>query len=120
SGSNDAARSQPSARKVYSHKWRQFTHILGRTTLIALLTGVAAFVYVTQRERHPGTQLPYDPEKRTVVILGSGWGATSLLKTIDTTEYNVSRYEAEAKSVDKTVTFEDEFEIYNLANLHTV
>ncbi|KAG7095159.1 hypothetical protein E1B28_005938 [Marasmius oreades] len=70
-------------------KWRQFTHILGRTTFIAIISGTAAFLYVTQRERHPGTQLPSDPSKKTIVVLGSGWGATSLLKTIDTTEYNL-------------------------------
>lgn len=52
------------------------------------------FVYVTQKDRHPGTQLPYDPEKKTIVILGSGWGATSLLKTLDTSEYNVVSMEA--------------------------
>jgi NADH:ubiquinone reductase (non-electrogenic) len=33
--------------------------------------------------------MPFDPEKKTLVVLGSGWGATSLLKTIDTTDYNV-------------------------------
>ncbi|KAK7062553.1 NADH:ubiquinone oxidoreductase [Paramarasmius palmivorus] len=70
-------------------RWRQFTHILGRATLITIVAGGATFVYVTQRERHPGAQLPYDPEKKTIVVLGSGWGATSLLKTIDNTEYNV-------------------------------
>ncbi|KAF9259246.1 FAD/NAD(P)-binding domain-containing protein [Marasmius fiardii PR-910] len=70
-------------------KWRQFTHILGRTTLIAIISGTAAFVYITQRERNPGTQLPPDPSKKTIVVLGSGWGATSLLKGIDTSEYNL-------------------------------
>ena len=44
---------------------------------------------MTHRERHPGVQLPFDPEKKTIVVLGSGWGATSLLNTLDTTEYNV-------------------------------
>lgn len=38
---------------------------------------------------HPPDQLPYDPEKKTIVVLGSGWGATSFLKEIDTTHYNV-------------------------------
>ncbi|KXN85645.1 putative NADH-ubiquinone oxidoreductase C3A11.07, mitochondrial, partial [Leucoagaricus sp. SymC.cos] len=28
-------------------------------------------------------------EKKTLVVLGSGWGATSLLKTMDTADYNV-------------------------------
>jgi NADH:ubiquinone reductase (non-electrogenic) len=38
---------------------------------------------------HPPDQLPYDPSKKTVVILGSGWGSTALLDSMDTTEYNV-------------------------------
>lgn len=33
--------------------------------------------------------MPFDPDKKTLVVLGSGWGATSLLKTLDTTDYNV-------------------------------
>ncbi|KAF8880564.1 hypothetical protein BD779DRAFT_1548969 [Infundibulicybe gibba] len=76
---------------VYSKqsKWRSFLQILGRTTLITLVGGAGAFYYITQRERHPGAQLPFDPEKKTVVVLGSGWGATSLLKTLDTSDFNV-------------------------------
>jgi len=34
-------------------------------------------------------QLPHDPEKNTIVVLGSGWGATAFLKSLDTTDYNV-------------------------------
>ena len=70
-------------------RWRSFLQILGRTTLIAIVAGAGGFYYITQREKHPGPQLPFDPEKKTVVVLGSGWGATSLLSTIDTTDYNV-------------------------------
>jgi len=33
--------------------------------------------------------MPFDPEKKTLVVLGSGWGATSLLKNLDTADYNV-------------------------------
>ena len=40
-------------------------------------------------EAHPPAQLPHDPSKKTLAILGSGWGATSLLKELDTAEYNV-------------------------------
>jgi NADH:ubiquinone reductase (non-electrogenic) len=32
------------------------------------------FYYITQRERNPGPQLPHDPSKKNVVIVGSGWG----------------------------------------------
>ena len=72
-------------------RWRNFLQILGRTTLIVIVAGAGGFYYITQREKHPGPQLPFDPEKKTVVVLGSGWGATSLLSTIDTTDYNVVR-----------------------------
>lgn len=39
--------------------------------------------------RNPPFQAPFDPEKKTIVILGSGWASTSLLKSIDTDLYNV-------------------------------
>ena len=59
--------------------------------MITIFGGGALFYFVSQRDRHPGAQLPFDPEKKTVVVLGSGWGASSLLKTLDTTDYNVVR-----------------------------
>lgn len=40
-------------------------------------------------DNHPGDQKPQDPTKPTLVILGSGWGATSFLKQLDTDEFNV-------------------------------
>jgi NADH:ubiquinone reductase (non-electrogenic) len=72
-------------------KWRNFLQILGRTTLIAIFGSAGVLYYIAKQERHPGNQLPLDPEKKTLVVLGSGWGASSLLKTLDTTEYNVVR-----------------------------
>ena len=72
-------------------KRRSFFEFIGRATVITLVVGAGGFYYVTQRERTPGPQLPFDPEKKTLVILGSGWGATSLLNTLDTTDYNVVR-----------------------------
>lgn len=33
--------------------------------------------------------VPHDPSKKTIVVLGSGWGSTSFLKAIDTDLYNV-------------------------------
>lgn len=70
-------------------RWRSFLQILGRTTLITVLLGAGGFYYISHRDRHPGPQLPFDPEKKTIVVLGSGWGATSLLKNLDTLDYNV-------------------------------
>ncbi|TFY65981.1 hypothetical protein EVG20_g5109 [Dentipellis fragilis] len=70
-------------------RWRRFLQSLGRVTLVTILASGGAFYYVTQRERHPGTQLPFDPSKKTVVVLGSGWGSTSFIKNLDMSEYNV-------------------------------
>lgn len=39
--------------------------------------------------RHPADQPNPDPSKKTLVILGTGWGAVSLLKKLDTENYNV-------------------------------
>ncbi|OAX43431.1 NADH dehydrogenase [Rhizopogon vinicolor AM-OR11-026] len=69
-------------------KWRHFLQTLGRVTLVTIVGASATFYYIAQKERHPGPQLPFDPSKKTLVILGSGWGATSLLKGLDTSDYN--------------------------------
>lgn len=44
---------------------------------------------MTYNQSHPPEQLPQDNEKPTLVVLGSGWGATAFLKDLDTDEYNV-------------------------------
>ncbi|KAF9653570.1 NADH dehydrogenase [Thelephora ganbajun] len=49
----------------------------------------AGLYYVAHQDRTPGPQLPHDSTKKTLVVLGSGWGATSFLKKLDTTDYNV-------------------------------
>jgi len=38
---------------------------------------------------HPNEQFEPDPKKKNLVILGTGWGAVSLLKKLDTENYNV-------------------------------
>ncbi|CAG7850200.1 Probable NADH-ubiquinone oxidoreductase C3A11.07, mitochondrial; Flags: Precursor [Serendipita indica DSM 11827] len=70
-------------------KWRTFLQILGRVTLATILTTGGLVYYMAWKDRHPGEQLPHDPSKKTIVVLGNGWGATSMLKTIDTEDYNV-------------------------------
>lgn len=70
--------------------WRWFLQTLGRVTLIVLVTGAGTFYYITQKDRHPGEQLPHDSSKKSIVILGSGWAATSLLKNINTEAFNVT------------------------------
>ncbi|XAO22159.1 hypothetical protein I312_100925 [Cryptococcus bacillisporus CA1280] len=68
---------------------RKFLQTFGRVTLIAILTATGAFLYVTYTQSNPAEQLDSDPSKPTVVVLGSGWGATSFLKSLDTDEFNV-------------------------------
>ncbi|KAJ7705376.1 pyridine nucleotide-disulfide oxidoreductase-domain-containing protein [Mycena rosella] len=72
-----------------SSKWRTAVKVANRTFWVSLLAGVGSFYYITKKDRSPGAQLPHDPEKKTIVVLGSGWGATSFLNTLDTTDYNV-------------------------------
>ncbi|KAJ7267453.1 pyridine nucleotide-disulfide oxidoreductase-domain-containing protein [Mycena rebaudengoi] len=72
-----------------SSKFKSAVKIVNRTVWLSLLAGVGSFYYVTKKDRTPGLQLPHDPEKKTIVVLGSGWGATSFLNTLDTTDYNV-------------------------------
>ena len=69
--------------------WRRALQAIGRLTIGTVIVAGAGFYYVAHQERTPGTQLPHDPTKKTLVVLGSGWGATSFLKKLDTTEYNV-------------------------------
>ncbi|EIW75954.1 NADH dehydrogenase [Coniophora puteana RWD-64-598 SS2] len=70
-------------------RYRRFLQGLGRATLVTLLVSGGTFYYLARRDRSPGAQLPFDPTKKTIVVLGSGWGATSLLKGLDTADYNV-------------------------------
>ncbi|TCD61384.1 NADH:ubiquinone oxidoreductase [Steccherinum ochraceum] len=79
----------PSPPPYVRSKWRGFLQVVGRVTLVSVLAAGGAFYYVAHKDRTPGVQLPHDPEKKTLVILGSGWGATSLLNKLDTTDYNV-------------------------------
>ncbi|TFK47303.1 NDE2, mitochondrial external NADH dehydrogenase [Heliocybe sulcata] len=70
-------------------RWRRFLQTLGTVTIVTVLASGGAFWYFSAIERNPGVQQEFDPEKKTLVILGSGWGATSLLKTLDTEDFNV-------------------------------
>ncbi|KAJ7901621.1 NDE2, mitochondrial external NADH dehydrogenase [Mycena leptocephala] len=72
-----------------SSKFKAVVKVANRTFWLSLLAGIGSFYYVTKKDRTPGVQLPHDPEKKTIVVLGSGWGATSFLNTLDTNDYNV-------------------------------
>ncbi|KAH0828648.1 NADH dehydrogenase [Lanmaoa asiatica] len=70
------------------NRWRGFLQLVGRVSLVSVVAATGTLYYISHKERHPGPQLPFDPDKKTLVVLGSGWGATSLLKHLDTENYN--------------------------------
>ncbi|KAJ6073399.1 External alternative NADH-ubiquinone oxidoreductase [Penicillium canescens] len=51
------------------------------------VTSIVGFSIYTLR--YPEEQIEPDPSKKTLVILGTGWGSVSLLKKLDTQNYNV-------------------------------
>ncbi|KAG1733906.1 NDE2, mitochondrial external NADH dehydrogenase [Suillus paluster] len=83
-----ASQTPPPSPPPSQGRWRHFLQTLGRVTLVTVVGASATFYYIAHKEKHPGSQLPFDPSKKTLVILGSGWGATSLLKGLDTSDYN--------------------------------
>lgn len=70
-------------KKFRTLKW------LWRATYVTVIGGVAYMAYGVYELRHPDEQPVADPNKQTLVILGTGWGAVSLLKKLDTENYNV-------------------------------
>jgi NADH:ubiquinone reductase (non-electrogenic) len=66
-----------------------------RAALLSLLAGGGILGYYVYLESHPGEQEKHAPffkngqKKKTIVILGSGWGSMSFLKNLDTSLYNV-------------------------------
>ncbi|RHZ55328.1 alternative NADH-dehydrogenase [Aspergillus thermomutatus] len=62
------------------------------TWRLTWLSGVGlagTLIYSIYEQRHPIEQIEPDPTKKTLVILGTGWGSVSLLKKLDTENYNV-------------------------------
>ncbi|RAK97141.1 alternative NADH-dehydrogenase [Aspergillus ibericus CBS 121593] len=60
-----------------------------RLTWLSTLGMAGALAYSVYELRHPVDQVIPDSEKKTLVILGTGWGTVSLLKKLDTENYNV-------------------------------
>lgn len=64
-------------------------------SLAAVIGSVGVIGYKVHKESNPADQLKQLPtfetgqKKKTLVILGSGWGSISLLKRLDTSLYNV-------------------------------
>ncbi|OAA68056.1 alternative NADH-dehydrogenase [Niveomyces insectorum RCEF 264] len=79
----DEAAPKPKRKRFRALRW------LWRLTYLSALGGIVYIGYSIYQDRHPEPQLPPDPNKKTLVILGTGWGSVSLLKKLDTENYNV-------------------------------
>ncbi|KAK4504840.1 hypothetical protein PRZ48_002803 [Zasmidium cellare] len=60
-----------------------------RLTYLSVLGGLGYTAYGIWQNRNPVEQQEPDPSKKTLVVLGTGWGSVSLLKNLDTENYNV-------------------------------
>ncbi|KAI9678697.1 MAG: NADH:ubiquinone oxidoreductase [Caeruleum heppii] len=68
-------------RRLFRWTWR--------LAYLSAIGGLGALAYSTYTLRNPAEQFEPDADKKTLVILGTGWGAVSLLKKLDTENYNV-------------------------------
>ncbi|ODV81050.1 FAD/NAD(P)-binding domain-containing protein [Suhomyces tanzawaensis NRRL Y-17324] len=81
----------PPKRSGFRTAWRYTKAVVG-LTLAASVGTVAYKVYQESRPADQVKQVPFfenGQKKKTLVILGSGWGSISLLKNLDTSLYNV-------------------------------
>ncbi|KAK0623579.1 FAD/NAD(P)-binding domain-containing protein [Immersiella caudata] len=72
---------KPKRFRVWRWSWR--------LVQLSLIGGVAYVGYEIYQDRNPEPQVKPDPSKKTLVVLGTGWGSVSLLKRLDTENYNV-------------------------------
>lgn len=101
----DAAPAPAPAKKARRFRFFRF---LWRLTYLSAIAGTAYLAHGVWELRHPEEQFEPDPTKKNLVILGksvnqliisitptnasfigTGWGAVSLLKKLDTENYNV-------------------------------
>ncbi|KAF5093984.1 hypothetical protein D0Z03_002238 [Geotrichum reessii] len=80
-----AGTSEPFKKKKRFPFWKT----LWRLTYGSIIVGTAVTSYSIYNTRHPADQPKPDPSKKTLVILGTGWGSASLLKKIDASQYNI-------------------------------
>ncbi|KAF8249666.1 FAD/NAD(P)-binding domain-containing protein [Wilcoxina mikolae CBS 423.85] len=89
---------QASFRRAYSveagpppkpKKRFRFIRNLWRVTRWSAILGTAYLAWSIYETRWPQEQVEPDASKKTLVILGTGWGSVALLKKLDTENYNV-------------------------------
>lgn len=92
---NSSARRGQSFHRTYTDqasKPRRGLRVLKwvwRATYVSVLGALAFVGYEIYTLQYPADQAEPDPNKKTLVVLGTGWGSVSLLKKLDTSYYNV-------------------------------
>ncbi|EEQ40128.1 hypothetical protein CLUG_04257 [Clavispora lusitaniae ATCC 42720] len=92
---SSTARAFNAAPKKPVSAFRKTFKTIGRLTALATVGAVGYVGYKVYNESYPADQIKQVPtfesgkKKKTLVLLGSGWGSISLLKNLDTTLYNV-------------------------------
>ncbi|OAP62587.1 hypothetical protein AYL99_01814 [Fonsecaea erecta] len=84
----DAPQAQLSPEPKPKRRFRFFVWTW-RLTYLSVLASLGYVTYQIYEGRNPKEQFDPDPNKKTLVILGTGWGSVSLLKNLDTENYNV-------------------------------
>lgn len=90
SGAGNGAEPKIIIERVKRGRVRTWVVRFARGVLAIVLGGTTYIVYSSYQSRHPPVQLPQDPTKKNLVILGNGWASTAMLKALDTEGYNVT------------------------------
>ncbi|EMR09859.1 hypothetical protein PNEG_02040 [Pneumocystis murina B123] len=77
------------SQKGFFLKRNRFLGKIKKFTYILIILGLIKFSYDIYELRYPIPFVELDPNKKTIVILGSGWGSISLLKNIKSDDYNI-------------------------------
>ncbi|KYK56656.1 putative NDE1-mitochondrial cytosolically directed NADH dehydrogenase [Drechmeria coniospora] len=80
----EAPKAKPKAGKL-----RRTLRWMWRLTYLSAAGLVGYTFYMVYEDRHPEPQFEPSPSKKTLVVLGTGWGSVALLKKLDTENYNV-------------------------------
>ncbi len=78
-----------SHHQITAARRRAASSVVSDALHVIVLGSLGTYAYFVYQGRHPPDQLPQDPSKKTIVVLEAAVGSTSLLKNIDTEEYNV-------------------------------
>ncbi|KAK0264181.1 NADH:ubiquinone oxidoreductase [Friedmanniomyces endolithicus] len=79
----------PETQRVVKRRTWGFLKWTWRLTYLSAIGGTLYIGWGIYQGRTPPAQYDPDPSKKTLVVLGTGWGAVSLLKKLDTENYNV-------------------------------